>query len=156
MHMLYILVFLTALSIRRVGSIECHNCSSINDVNDCVSTSPCRYGQSCYLTSKHNGDTPLYTLGCMDHQVCGQQSHVSGALVGRDLTERQTSDCHECCSTDNCNKYLCQHLKPAACIDDVKVDCALMNTIFNICQDIHHAKTVCSKFCGLCSLVDGN
>ncbi|XP_053374817.1 coadhesin-like [Mercenaria mercenaria] len=31
-----------------------------------------------------------------------------------------------------------------------------MNTLIDLCKDIHHAKNICPKFCGLCSLVDGN
>ncbi|KAH3789112.1 mucin-like protein [Dreissena polymorpha] len=31
-----------------------------------------------------------------------------------------------------------------------------MNSIFNVCGDIHKAKLVCQKFCKLCNLVDGN
>ncbi|XP_045163580.2 coadhesin-like [Mercenaria mercenaria] len=75
--------------------------------------------------------------------------------MGRDLQERETDNCHECCSTDNCNKPLCNHPKPTTCIDDVKVDCAFMNTVANICEDIQHAKSICPRFCDLCTLVDG-
>jgi hypothetical protein len=37
-------------------------------------------------------------------------------------------------------------------MDDVKVDCAYLNAMFNICKDIQHSKNVCPKFCGLCTL----
>ncbi|XP_060593873.1 thrombospondin-1-like [Ruditapes philippinarum] len=42
-----------------------------------------------------------------------------------------------------------------ACVDDESVDCARLNSIFSICSDVAHAKSVCAKFCGLC-MVDGN
>ncbi|WAR10863.1 ECT-like protein, partial [Mya arenaria] len=42
-----------------------------------------------------------------------------------------------------------------ACIDSVTVDCALLNSLLNLCSDVDHAKTICSKYCGLCNLVDG-
>ncbi|XP_060580103.1 coadhesin-like [Ruditapes philippinarum] len=96
------------------------------------------------------------TLGCTDNQQCSVTPGAAGSLVGRGVNRRQQSQCHECCSMDKCNKNLCSHLTPGTCIDDVKVDCAYLNTFFNICQDIHHAKLVCPKFCKLCSLVDGN
>ncbi|XP_060579784.1 coadhesin-like [Ruditapes philippinarum] len=96
------------------------------------------------------------TLGCTDNQQCGVSAGAAGSLVGRGVNRRQQSQCHECCSTDKCNKNLCSHLTPGTCIDDAKADCAYLNTFFDICQDIHHAKLVCPNFCKLCPLVDGN
>ncbi|XP_053390728.1 uncharacterized protein LOC128553575 [Mercenaria mercenaria] len=134
-------------------TLECYNCSiTSGDVNDCFNTTQCQNGQSCYMNLKQKGNSPQYTLGCINNQICGSPSSAVGELIGRDLIDRQTQDCHECCSTDNCNKHLCEHLKPSSCIDDAKADCPWLNSIFNICQDIHNAKSVCPKFCGLCSL----
>ena len=42
-------------------------------------------------------------------QHCGGISSVG--IVGRDVTSRQTSDCLECCSSDNCNSDLCKYQK---------------------------------------------
>ncbi|XP_053387602.1 thrombospondin-2-like isoform X2 [Mercenaria mercenaria] len=93
-------------------------------------------------------------MGCINNQQCGG---VTGAgIVARGIKERQSSGCHECCSTDGCNSDLCKHQKPSSCIDDETVDCAKMNSYFHVCQDIHQAKLVCPKFCNLCTLVDGN
>ncbi|XP_045179716.2 coadhesin-like isoform X2 [Mercenaria mercenaria] len=36
------------------------------------------------------------------------------------------------------------------------MDCITLDKLFDICDDIHDAKTVCRNFCNLCSLVDGN
>ncbi|XP_052814185.1 thrombospondin-1-like [Mya arenaria] len=74
------------------------------------------------------------------------------SVVGK----RQTIACHECCSSNNCNNKLCEHSKPSACVDSVTVDCALLHSLFNVCSDVQHAKSVCPRFCGLCSLVDGD
>ncbi|XP_045184213.2 thrombospondin-2-like [Mercenaria mercenaria] len=153
MDVIYILIYLTLVGSQSVEALECFDCADIDDIDDCLNTTHCSVGQSCYQDLKQTENSPRYTLGCTDNQVCG---HLSNEFVGRDLTERQTQDCHECCSTANCNKHLCEHLKPSACIDDVNADCAWLNTIVNICEDIQHAKTVCAKFCGLCHLVDGN
>jgi hypothetical protein len=37
-----------------------------------------------------------------------------------------------------------------ACADDESVDCARLNSLFSICSDVAHARSVCAKFCGLC------
>ncbi|XP_052814163.1 thrombospondin-2-like [Mya arenaria] len=81
--------------------------------------------------------------------------HGGAGIVGRALNTRQMTGCHECCSTHECNGRLCAHEKPTACIDSVTVDCALLNSLLNLCSDVDHAKTICSKYCGLCNLVDG-
>ncbi|XP_052240654.1 coadhesin-like [Dreissena polymorpha] len=51
---------------------------------------------------------------------------------------------------------MCVHGKPSECKDDETIDCARLSSIFNLCDDVHHAKLTCQKFCGLCQLVDGN
>ncbi|XP_053402494.1 uncharacterized protein LOC128557895 [Mercenaria mercenaria] len=90
-------------------ALQCYNCSNIADVNECLTITECRAGQSCYMDRTASGQTS--TLGCTDNLQCGVIGGAGGTLVGRDLMERQTSDCHECCSTDKCNKNLCVHLK---------------------------------------------
>ncbi|XP_060586448.1 uncharacterized protein LOC132742139, partial [Ruditapes philippinarum] len=142
------------LYITGTAGLQCYNCSNISNVGECLTITECGAGQSCYMEKMSSGQT--VTLGCTDNQQCGVTQGVAGSLVGRGVNKRQQSQCHECCSMDKCNKNLCSHLKPGTCIDDAKADCAWMNTFFNICQDIHHAKLVCPKFCALCSLVDGN
>ncbi|XP_060553623.1 hemicentin-1-like isoform X1 [Ruditapes philippinarum] len=137
--------------------LECYSCTNIEDVNSCRNTTQCQFGQACFLELKHVAQTAVYTLGCRDNQYCVNPAvGGSAGLVGRDIHVRQIHDCFECCNTENCNKHLCEHPKPSACIDDPKADCPWLNTVFNICNDTHHAKTECPKFCGLCTLVDGN
>ncbi|XP_060593449.1 neurogenic locus notch homolog protein 3-like [Ruditapes philippinarum] len=98
----------------------------------------------------------MNVLGCIDNQQCAAHGNIPATIVGRDLYTRQTTDCLECCSSDHCNKILCEHLKPQSCIDDESIDCARLNSLFNICNDISQAKKVCPKFCNLCNVVDGN
>ncbi|XP_045184120.2 SCO-spondin-like isoform X1 [Mercenaria mercenaria] len=147
-------IFLQLYITGNTHAVQCYNCTDIADVSKCLTITECRASQSCYMEFKASGQTK--TLGCTDNQQCGVTGDVAGSLVGRDLSGRQEPDCHECCSTDKCNRNLCEHLKPGTCTDDVKVDCAWMNSFFNICKDIHRAKLICPKFCVLCSLVDGN
>ncbi|XP_045208717.2 coadhesin-like [Mercenaria mercenaria] len=156
MASIVLLVFLLT-SVRSIASLECYSCTSIDDLESCHNISQCHQGQACYTNSHANGQTRTFTLGCIDNQQCGTITAAGGpGIVGRDINERQTDNCHECCGSDHCNNRLCSHLKPSACIDDAKVDCPFLSGLFNICQDIHHAKTVCPKFRQLCSLVDGN
>ncbi|XP_060576396.1 coadhesin-like [Ruditapes philippinarum] len=150
-RLLWIVVVLQ-LCIIGTAALQCYNCINISDADECLSITECGTSQSCYMDT--SGKT--VTLGCTDNQQCGVSAGAAGSLVGRGVNKRQQTQCHECCSMDKCNKNLCSHLKPGTCIDDAKADCAWMNTFFNICQDIHHAKLVCPKFCALCSLVDGN
>ncbi|XP_060579443.1 coadhesin-like [Ruditapes philippinarum] len=42
------------------------------------------------------------------------------------------------------------------CQDDKSMDCARLDKMFDICEDVHDAKLICPKFCNLCLLVDGN
>ncbi|XP_060558845.1 coadhesin-like [Ruditapes philippinarum] len=129
--------------------LECYSCTNIEDVDNCRNTTQCQLGQACFFKLKHVAQTAMYTLGCRDNQYCMNPAvGGSAGLVGRDIHARQIHDCFECCNTENCNKHLCEH--PKRKIVRVK------RHIFNICNDTHHAKTECPKFCGLCTLVDGN
>ncbi|XP_060559955.1 coadhesin-like, partial [Ruditapes philippinarum] len=140
-------------------TLECYSnfCSNVVDKVKCnitTSTLSCSAGQSCY----QNLTAGQQSLGCIDNQNCDSHAAVS-TIVGRGLVSRETSLCFECCSTDRCNSALCLHPKrksdARACMDDESVDCARLNSIFSICSDVAHAKSVCAKFCGLC-IVDGN
>ncbi|XP_052812493.1 thrombospondin-1-like [Mya arenaria] len=145
----------------QVECLECLRCQNVEDPKHCNTTILCQNGQSCYVKTTQSAPTVLFELGCENNQQCGTGSpaasivgkrEVSASMVGK----RQTFSCHECCSANNCNEQLCAHRKPSACIDSETVDCALMHSLFNVCADIQHAKSVCPKFCGLCTLVDGN
>ncbi|XP_060598969.1 uncharacterized protein LOC132752639 [Ruditapes philippinarum] len=78
--------------------LTCFSCSGVADLNSCDATITCGQGQSCSLEMDVSGQTTSYTLGCKDTQIC--DTHPG--LIGRDLS------CHECCSTDNCNKHICK------------------------------------------------
>ncbi|XP_060582447.1 hemicentin-1-like [Ruditapes philippinarum] len=95
-------------------------------------------------------------MGCTGSQQCGGVAGAGPGIVGRSVQKKQSSECHECCSTDSCNSLLCQHSKPTSCRDDETVDCAKMNSLFHICADIHQASLVCPQFCNLCGVVDGS
>lgn len=60
---------------------------------------------------KHTAGSTSFSLGCKDNQMCGKPSYSAGELIGRDLNERETNDCVECCGSNNCNKNLCTHSK---------------------------------------------
>ena len=44
-------------------------------------------------------------------QKCGGTANTGPSLIGRDVDKRQSQKCHECCSSDTCNKNLCKHAK---------------------------------------------
>ncbi|XP_052244227.1 coadhesin-like isoform X2 [Dreissena polymorpha] len=136
--------------------LECFNCQNIADPHACTNTSQCSNGQSCFLQSVHNGNDERYNMGCQSNQLCSSSGVDTGAIIGRAIQRRQHYACHECCSTSSCNDQLCAHRKPSACVDDPTLDCARLNSLFNVCADVHHVKATCPKFCGLCQLVDGN
>lgn len=46
----------------------------------------------------------------------------------------------------------CLILKASACHDDESVDCARMDSLFNVCAEVHHAKFICPFHCDLCDL----
>ncbi|XP_060567022.1 uncharacterized protein LOC132725854 [Ruditapes philippinarum] len=155
MLMFYYSALLLSAAVKYVDCLECYNCTDVDSVSNCSNTAKCDIGESCYLDLVATGQTKVVNLGCIENQKCGGTANPGPGLIGRDVRKRESETCHECCSTDNCNSNLCKHLKPAACVDSEKVDCAFLNTVANICHDVQHAKTICPKFCNLCDLVDG-
>ncbi|XP_060603771.1 thrombospondin-1-like [Ruditapes philippinarum] len=156
MHILLlgISLLLHLLQFDHVYTLHCYTCSNIDDVNDCHTVTECLTGQVCYQSKHETGQTR--TLGCIDKMKCGVNTSGVASLVGRDVNDKQNQFCQECCSTDKCNKNLCNYPKTNTCVDDEKFDCALLHSVFNTCiVDVSHAKTVCPKYCGLCP-VDGN
>ncbi|XP_053379568.1 uncharacterized protein LOC128548516 isoform X2 [Mercenaria mercenaria] len=99
------------INTRYAASLECYSCSNIEDINNCTLTVQCSVGHSCYQEQMTSGLSVTYTLGCIDNNHCGTHRRYSPRVMGRDLQGRQTSHCHECCSTDSCNKPLCEHFK---------------------------------------------
>ncbi|XP_052255771.1 coadhesin-like isoform X2 [Dreissena polymorpha] len=142
--------------IRVSECIECFSCQNIADPNECRNTSQCSSGQSCSLQIFQADSELRYTMGCQNNQLCSSLAVNPHSIIGRSVQARQQYICHECCSTDRCNENLCFHKKPSECTDDETLDCARLNTLFNVCADVHHAKITCPKFCGLCQLVDGD
>ncbi|KAH3783329.1 thrombospondin-1-like isoform X1 [Dreissena polymorpha] len=136
--------------------LECFSCLNITDPRACTNTSQCSYSESCYLQALHSGNEVLYNMGCQNNQLCSSVAVDPNGIIGRSIQTRQQYSCHECCGSNLCNEQLCAHRKPTSCIDDETLDCARLNSILNVCADVHHAKTICPKFCGLCQLVDGN
>ncbi|XP_052814643.1 uncharacterized protein LOC128241662 [Mya arenaria] len=132
--------------------LECFNCQHVANIQDCNTTTQCAAGESCF----HQTEGETSTLGCVNNQNCTVSSLISPGLVGRRSTDiklgRSSPSCHECCSTQLCNKQLCAHNKPSDCVDDPSIDCARMNSIIDICGDVDHAKLICSRFCGLCNI----
>ncbi|XP_052252332.1 A disintegrin and metalloproteinase with thrombospondin motifs adt-2-like [Dreissena polymorpha] len=136
--------------------LECFNCLNIEDPKACTNTVQCSNNESCFLQTVHSGNVVRYNMGCQNDQFCNSLAVDHNGIIGRSIQTRQQYSCHECCSSNRCNEHLCANRKPTSCIDDETLDCARLNSIFAVCADIHHAKTTCPKFCGLCQLVDGN
>ncbi|XP_060584198.1 neurogenic locus notch homolog protein 1-like [Ruditapes philippinarum] len=154
--MMLLVLSIVHLFVQNTAALECFSCQAINDVNSCNNTLVCKDGQACFLNTSSTNQHHMNVLGCIGNQQCAAHGNIPATIVGRDLNTRQTTDCLECCSSDHCNKNLCEHLKPQSCIDDDSFDCARLNSLFNICNDISQAKKVCPKFCNLCNVVDGN
>ncbi|XP_060553703.1 semaphorin-5A-like [Ruditapes philippinarum] len=147
---LFILAFLATET--ETASHECYTCKNIDDPDDCHNITESGNQQSCFAKVDIKGRSRSFTLGITDDENCGTIPIYNVTKMKRDVEEQ----CFECCSRDKCNNQLCQHRKPSKCIDDVKIDCAHVNAMFNICGKVHQAKTMCPRFCRLCSLVDGN
>ncbi|XP_052237712.1 thrombospondin-1-like [Dreissena polymorpha] len=136
--------------------LECFNCVNIADPRACTNRVQCSNSESCYLQTLHSGNEVRYNMGCQNNQLCSSTAVDPNGIIGRSVQTRQQYSCHECCSNNRCNDQLCAHRIPSSCIDDATLDCARLNSILNVCADVHHAKTICPQFCGLCQLVDGN
>ncbi|XP_045170493.2 coadhesin-like isoform X2 [Mercenaria mercenaria] len=137
------------VNVEQIYTLECYSCTS-TDVNaSCNNTVSCKAQQSCFK----DVSTHVTVHGCIDNTQCDLNNGAS-SIVGRSVNAR--ANCHECCSTNMCNAGLCTHPEPATCENDETVDCSKLNTLFGVCNDKHHAKTVCAKFCGLCNMADGN
>ncbi|KAH3754265.1 hypothetical protein DPMN_188930 [Dreissena polymorpha] len=125
--------------------LECFNCLNIADHLTCTNTSQCSNSESCYLQTLHSGNEVRYNMGCQNNQLCSSVAVDPNGIIGRSIETRQQYSCHECCSNNRCNAQLCVHSKPTSCIDDATLDCARLNSILNVCADVHHAKTICPK-----------
>ncbi|KAL4235558.1 Hemicentin-1 [Mactra antiquata] len=85
----------------------------------------------------------------LEKTKCSQLS-VLGSVVGK-----RELECHQCCTQDYCNLQLCGLLDSGKCENDVHIDCARLDSLFQICQDIPHARLVCPQYCYLCYITDG-
>ncbi|XP_060563781.1 coadhesin-like [Ruditapes philippinarum] len=148
MRLGFVLIWLL-VNVKHTYTLDCLSCTSTNTNASCSTTVTCNAQQSCFKdVSAH-----VTVHGCIDNTKCDLSAGSN--IIGRSV-EDVPANCHECCSTDRCNENLCSHPAPAVCANDESVDCSQLNSLFGVCKDKHHAKTVCAKFCGLCNLVDGN
>ncbi|XP_045169839.2 thrombospondin-2-like isoform X2 [Mercenaria mercenaria] len=152
---LFAVLGLVLLSFGSTEALECLNCLNISDPRVCNTTITCGTNEACFQDSVVLGQQLSVSLGCTNQKRCNIDSNGAGAIIGRDVTKRQDTRCLECCASDRCNDILCARRNPALCIDDESIDCPRLNSLFGVCNDIHHAKSVCPKFCGLCDVVDG-
>ncbi|KAK3602533.1 hypothetical protein CHS0354_003785 [Potamilus streckersoni] len=61
------------------------------------------------------------------------------------------------CNGTDCDRHITpgpSTYAPEMCVDTLG-DCDSVNQTLGVCKDRAHARTVCRKFCGLCTLVDG-
>ncbi|XP_052792411.1 coadhesin-like [Mya arenaria] len=136
-----------SLSVIEVEGLNCMNCKNVTDPTSCRESASCLgTTQACFTSSKAGLSGTRYDMGCVDKIQC-----IPSGLVGR----RGLTGCFQCCSDDECNLNLCTGVTTTSCRDDETFDCARVNSLFDVCKDIHHAKIVCRAFCGLCDLVDG-
>ena len=111
--------------------------------------------QHCYVERKTSNIGTIFSFGCIENQNCPE--HHDFTIVGRSTHDQ----CFQCCLGDGCNIQHCniEHppaiTPPISCADDPASNCSHLSSVANICSDIHRAKTLCRKHCGLCGLVDG-
>ncbi|XP_053383246.1 thrombospondin-1-like isoform X2 [Mercenaria mercenaria] len=140
----------------RAASLECYKCSDVMNMNECYNKVACEDNQVCYKKSKNEYTEHVsYDLGCTDNQNCGGFANLSTELSAVKMDGGQTHACFECCSTERCNINLCEYKYSSECVDDVKTDCAYLNSLFSICKLINKARKLCPKYCKLCE-VDGS
>ncbi|XP_052788645.1 scavenger receptor cysteine-rich domain superfamily protein-like [Mya arenaria] len=139
---------------------ECFNCHGATNVTLCQTVITCAQDETCYQRQTSGLNGLDIEMGCQAETMCSDTSslnHGSAGIVGRSVNTRTSESCHECCSTDRCNSGLCSHRHPSDCIDDPTVDCARMNSLFNMCStSAEHAAQVCPRFCRLCNYTNGN
>ncbi|XP_060607407.1 uncharacterized protein LOC132759614 [Ruditapes philippinarum] len=91
-------------------------------------------------------------MGCIDKESCGRYAtRQNGSEIAK-MSVDKSSFCYECCSTDKCNGNLCTYPPPSLCQDDKSVDCAKLNSMFDICEVTSQAKKICPQYCNLCDL----
>ncbi|XP_060595775.1 uncharacterized protein LOC132749879 [Ruditapes philippinarum] len=138
---------------------ECFACSSVHTVAECKTTKTCNADEICFTDFLPQGNRTLYSFGCRSETNCTSVVSNTGnmtngaSLVGRSLT---ASPCSQCCKEHHCNRHICQQTYSLKeCSDREKVGCATLEQFANICADTQRALSVCRRFCGLCSYVDG-
>lgn len=145
-------------------ALECLSCNGVNHTANCHVTTTCSQYEHCYTKADDFGSSVVFSLGCRPSAQCYGHTSSGGSLVGRDLKRgdftANPTGCNQCCSIDYCNRDLCSHsggtiTTSGSCVDSPDYNCPLISSTFNICGDVHHAKIVCRKFCGLCDLMDG-
>lgn len=155
---MYLSVLILSVFIVLGDALECLFCNGVQNTNDCHITKTCSQSEFCFTEVDAFAKNVLFNLGCRSSSQCYGDTSVGSSLVGRAAISNST--CNQCCSVDYCNRDVCSHsgetvVGSGFCEDSSEFNCKLVSSTFNICADIHHAKTVCRKFCGLCDLVDG-
>ncbi|XP_052771746.1 deleted in malignant brain tumors 1 protein-like [Mya arenaria] len=155
--MLAYLTILLLLSVGLTDGLRCFNClNSLNPLS-CNTTDVCAAGQSCFQQRRATSQGVVFDMGCRDTQVCALSAMPSVVIGKRSVAKRQTANCHECCSENNCNGNLCPNSNSTAHVRlvgtiypnqgmvEVSVDGG--NTWGTICDDnfgTHEAQVVCA------------
>ncbi|XP_053387889.1 fibrinogen C domain-containing protein 1-like isoform X2 [Mercenaria mercenaria] len=105
----YTVLFAFGLTVYgRALSLECSSCSGVQDMQECNTTRSCSDRQVCYKKREYTGKVQ-FDLGCVDKQHCGEYAKIPNGTMGVSMAGGQTQYCYECCSTENCNRNLCDH-----------------------------------------------
>ncbi|XP_053403395.1 thrombospondin-2-like isoform X1 [Mercenaria mercenaria] len=142
-----------------LDALDCYTCTNATYVSECKSTTTCNAEEICFSDHIQTSYEKMYPFGCRAEAKCSSiiqdgNSADSGSVVGRSASP---GTCSECCKNQHCNRQLCQHsFSDKECSDGTEMNCKSVGSLVNICTDTQHAKTVCERFCGLCSYADGS
>ncbi|KAH3772100.1 ficolin-1-like [Dreissena polymorpha] len=104
MHLHCVLTLLALFGIPVSECLQCFNCQNINDPQSCTGQLECLDNQSCFVQTVHSGNEVLYNMGCQNNQLCSSLPVDHSGIIGRSVQTRQQNRCHDCCSTDYCQK----------------------------------------------------
>lgn len=139
---------------------RCLECDDVESPSMCRDVVRCGTDQICYADQRYDlgFQAHRFKLGCREKTQCA--NHIVN-LLGRDL-EKRASVCHECCSTENCNRKLCAKGTPptttgptphsgtgTGCTDFVP-DCKTLDLKTQLCSNHALAVGVCPKYCNIC------
>ncbi|XP_055896650.1 low-density lipoprotein receptor-related protein 6-like isoform X2 [Biomphalaria glabrata] len=104
-----------------VMSLTCLRCPNVNSISACNSNVACAADEHCYTEKRFSGTlSDYYSMGCVKSLYC--PSTDTDVVIGKKDTLREDVEvdeklkrealCFKCCSTDNCNLYLCDDVDP--------------------------------------------